>query len=194
MILKPSPVIIAMFSFAAFVSSAAAQVPQGSTGQCKDGSYSSASSNRGACAGHGGVKDWYESKKPAVEADAPAAAVRPAPERAPAKSAAKPSDMPATAAVGGGPGKCGLTPPRRYITAVPTSGTARPRRVNICRRRRPRPRAITRTTERRAVNAGDFEAQVNVAAAHGHSQHGGCWSVKATTTFGLRHRSSLRYR
>lgn len=36
-----------------------AQAPAGSTGQCKDGSYTSAETKRGACAGHGGVKDWY---------------------------------------------------------------------------------------------------------------------------------------
>ena len=40
-----------------------AQVPAGSTGQCKDNSYTSADAKRGACKGHGGIKDWYGSKK-----------------------------------------------------------------------------------------------------------------------------------
>ena len=31
--------------------------PKGSTGECKDGSYTSAETKRGACAGHGGVKN-----------------------------------------------------------------------------------------------------------------------------------------
>src|SRR5262249_61357158 len=44
-------------------SSAFAQAPSGSTGQCKDGTYTSAESKRGACAGHGGVKEWYAADK-----------------------------------------------------------------------------------------------------------------------------------
>jgi hypothetical protein len=51
---------------------AAAQVPAGSTGECKDGTCSSASSKRGAGAGHGGVKDGYSEKK--MEATTPGAA------------------------------------------------------------------------------------------------------------------------
>ena len=44
-------------------SSAFAQAPSGSTGACKDGTYTSAESKRGACAGHGGVKEWYATDK-----------------------------------------------------------------------------------------------------------------------------------
>ncbi len=40
-----------------------AQAPAGSTGACKDGSYTSVAKKRGACAGHGGVKDWYSNGK-----------------------------------------------------------------------------------------------------------------------------------
>jgi hypothetical protein len=39
-----------------------AAAPKGSTGECKDGSYTSAETKRGACASHGGVKDWYKSE------------------------------------------------------------------------------------------------------------------------------------
>jgi Protein of unknown function (DUF3761) len=52
-----------------------AEAPKGSTGECKDGSYTSAESKSGACSGHGGVKDWYaKDKSAAMPSNAPAAA------------------------------------------------------------------------------------------------------------------------
>jgi hypothetical protein len=50
-----------------------AQAPSGSTGLCKDGTYSSAEKKRGACAGHGGVKQWYGTH----DAEAPSASPPP---------------------------------------------------------------------------------------------------------------------
>ena len=80
-----------------------AQAPSGSTGECKDGTYTSVLSKRGACSGHGGVKEWYsESKTPATAAPATTKA---APASAPSKSASNSTAMPTTAAAGGGPGK-----------------------------------------------------------------------------------------
>ncbi len=38
---------------------APASAPAGTTGMCKDGSYTSAASKSGACSGHDGVKKWY---------------------------------------------------------------------------------------------------------------------------------------
>jgi hypothetical protein len=95
-----------------------AQAPAGSTGECKDGSYTTATSKRGACSGHGGVKDWYTGAAAAAPAAkstaapaapaaaAPAAKSAAAPAPAPAAPAAKSTAAPAAApAAGGGPGQ-----------------------------------------------------------------------------------------
>jgi hypothetical protein len=105
---------------ALMASLALAQAPAGSTGECKDGSYTTAESKRGACNHHGGVKDWYGADKSAekkssketkadMAAPAPAAPAPAAPP--PAASASKtqskamPQGMRAEAAPGGGAGK-----------------------------------------------------------------------------------------
>ena len=47
--------------------------PADATAQCKDGTYSTAKSKQGACAGHGGIQTWYADEKSGVKAEAKAA-------------------------------------------------------------------------------------------------------------------------
>lgn len=76
--------------------------PGGSTGMCKDGTFSSSAERKGACRGHKGVKEWYAQEaagsskgETGKTAAAPATAMPTTPTETPHAAAAKTMAAPA---------------------------------------------------------------------------------------------------
>jgi hypothetical protein len=121
--LLAGPMLAGLMLATVSLAQAPAGAPAGATGLCKDGTYWTNPTKRGACHGHNGIQTWYATDSTAsggTPAAAPAAAPTPAaapPPAAPAAStpAAPPKTVttapkstsytpPANAAAGGGPG------------------------------------------------------------------------------------------
>lgn len=105
-----------LFVGSALHAQAPAGAPAGTTGKCKDGTYTSQATKQGACRGHKGVDTWYASASantqaatpktsaaPAKSAPAPSPAATPAPAAGASKSA-PPKSSDRAAAPGGGQG------------------------------------------------------------------------------------------
>ncbi len=112
--LKGAVAMLALVSAAAW-----AQAPADATAQCKDGTYFSGKTRRGACAGHGGIKDWYGEKA----ASAPAKA---APADAKAAGGAPAGSKNAAATTPAGSTNAAASAPARSAPAATTAPAATP--------------------------------------------------------------------
>ena len=95
--------VAGLFAASAGYAQVPASAPGGTTGLCKDGSFFSGATKKGACKGHKGLKTWYGGTAAAGAASATPATAASAPAAAPAMAPAAASN--AKAAPGGGPGQ-----------------------------------------------------------------------------------------
>ena len=99
---------------------AAQSKPANATAQCKDGTYSTAKSKRGACSGHGGIQTWFADQEATPKSDAKAGGTSTksaakdtgAATKETTKSAGKAATGGASAAAGGGTAAANAVKPR----------------------------------------------------------------------------------
>ena len=80
--------LLSIFASAAFAQ-APATAPAGTTGMCKDGSFSNAASKAGACSGHKGIKTWYVAEPTKADKKAEEKAEKKADEKSEKKAEVK---------------------------------------------------------------------------------------------------------
>ena len=154
------------------IAQAPAGAPAGSTGQCKDGSYTNAAKKAGACRGHKGVQQWF-----AADASAPAHSAKAAKASTAATAAPAAASTPAPAAAAA-PAPASAPAPARAPKASSTSNMTQapgggagmvwvntPTNVYHC----PGSRYYGKTKE------GKYMTEAQAKAAGAHADHGkGC--------------------
>ena len=154
------------------IAQAPAGAPAGSTGQCKDGSYTNAAKKAGACRGHKGVQQWFAADASAPESSAKTTKASSAEAATPAT--APTAAPPATSA----PAPAPAPAPSRAMKAYSTSNMAQspgggpgmvwvntPTSVYHC----PGSRYYGKTKE------GKYMTEAQAKAAGAHADHGkGC--------------------
>ena len=96
---------------------ATAQAPAGSTGQCNDGTYTSAAHKTGACHGHQGVKTWFAESSTAGAATSSKTSTG-------SSTSAQPSSGTATSSTSGNGSSMAATSPKEASSSTTSKAAA----------------------------------------------------------------------